>query len=59
MPKDAVDLATDIVTVHCRGGDVPIELYLEAANAGINIPALLEMAEELNKLSEPDTSTES
>lgn len=50
--RDPVEIAADIVCLTSEGVTLSADLQMEAQAAGIHVPALLEMAEELYELSE-------
>lgn len=47
MPRTLVEIAADIVEQEVRDGAVATDTYIEGRNAGLNVDALIEQAEEL------------
>ena len=50
--RSTVVIAADIVEIQATEGAVGADLYMEGTNAGLNVDALIEQAEELYALSE-------
>lgn len=47
MPRTLVEIAADIVEQEVQDGAVATDTYIEGQNAGLNVDALIERAEEL------------
>jgi len=50
--RSLVVIAADIVEQQAEDGAVSADLYVEGTNAGLNVDALIEQAEDLYALSE-------
>lgn len=50
--RSQVEIGADIVQAQAKEGAVPVDLYMEGNNAGLNVDALIEQAEDLYELSE-------
>lgn len=50
--RSQVEIGADIVQAQANEGAVSVDLYMEGTNAGLNVDALIEQAEDLYELSE-------